>query len=89
MILDSKNQLNNLTTNERRNDVEENLYERVKRLAKEKNISIYKLEKEAGLAPSAIAKWTKFMPTLKNAFAVANVLGITVDELIGQERRKG
>jgi len=67
--------------------VKENLYERVQRLAKEKGISIYKLEKEAGIAPSTIAKWSKFKPTLKNAFAVADVLGITVDELIGRERR--
>lgn len=62
----------------------ENLYERVKRLAKERNISIYRLEKEAGLAPSGIAKWSKNMPTLRNAFAVADVLGISVDELIGR-----
>ncbi len=65
----------------------ENLYERVKRLANERNISIYRLEKEAGLSPSAISKWAKFKPRLDNAFAVAGVLGVSIDELIGRTNK--
>lgn len=66
----------------------ENLYERVKRLAKERNFSIRRLEREAGLSENSIQKWTKYSPHLSNAFAVADVLEISVDELVGRTDRQ-
>ena len=61
------------------------IYEKIKKLADEKGISIYALEKEAGLKNGAISKWKVSSPILKNLQAVATVLGVSVNELIDKE----
>lgn len=50
--------------------------DKVKRLASEHEISIYALEKEAGLTNGTIRKWDKAIPNLKSLFGVAEILGI-------------
>lgn len=61
------------------------IYDKVKKLADERKISIYALEKEAGLQNGAIGKWRISSPTLKSLQAVANVLGITIDDLLRED----
>lgn len=54
------------------------------------NISIYELERKAGLANGIIGKWEKHTPKVNSLKAVADVFGVTVDELITPRRaRKG
>ena len=58
------------------------LYEKIVKLCEKKNIPIARLEKEAGLSNAVIRGWKKSSPTVKNLKAVADVLGVSVDELL-------
>ena len=50
------------------------VYDKVKKLADKRGISIYALEREAGLPNGAISKWRESSPTLKSLQAVAGAL---------------
>lgn len=58
------------------------IYNNVKLLAEKKSMSIGALEKAAGLSNGSICKWRKCSPTIEKLIVVANVLGVTVDELV-------
>lgn len=58
------------------------LFDKVKALAEEKGISIYRLEKEAELSKSSIGKWNKNIPSADKLQKVAKLLGVTVDSLL-------
>lgn len=57
------------------------VYDKIKKLADEKGISIYALEKKAGLPNGSIGKWRESSPTLKSLEAVANALEVSVGSL--------
>lgn len=61
------------------------VYDKVKKLADKQEISIYALEKKAGLQNGAISKWKESSPTLKSLQAVAAALDVTLDELIRED----
>ena len=61
------------------------VYDKVKKLADKRGISIYALEREAGLPNGAISKWRESSPTLKSLQAVAGALKVTIDELIAED----
>ena len=58
---------------------------RIKEACKAHGTSMYKLEKELGLGNGTIGKWGKNgrIPNYANLLAVANALGVTVDDLTG------
>lgn len=58
------------------------IYEKVKRFADAQNISISALEKKAGLKNGTIGKWRYSSPILRNLQAVADALGISINELL-------
>lgn len=58
------------------------LYDKIKEICKEKGVSVASVEKKAGLKSGAISKWNISSPTVKSIQAVANHLGMTVEELI-------
>lgn len=58
--------------------------ERIKKLCAEHEISIYKLEKNIGIAPSTINKWEVSSPTCKAISLVANYFDVSVDFLLGR-----
>lgn len=58
------------------------IYEKIKEICKLKGISPASVEKKAGLGNGTINKWNTFSPSIKNLKAVADVLEISVDELI-------
>ncbi len=60
------------------------VYDKVKKLADERHISIMALEGKAGLKNGTIGKWRKSSPILKNLQAVANALEVNVTELIAE-----
>lgn len=49
---------------------------------KEKGMTLAELERQAGLANRTIYKWNENVPSVEKVLAVANVLGVTVDELV-------
>ena len=59
------------------------LKENVKKLAKERGVSIRKLEQDIGIADKSISKWDKMMPSVDKVEKVANYFGVTVDSLLG------
>lgn len=58
------------------------LYDNIKRIAKEQNIPIYKIEDDCGYQRGAICKWNECSPTAKRLKIVADYLNTTVDELL-------
>ena len=52
---------------------------------KEKGISVAELERQAGLAQRTVYRWDENKPSVDKALAVANVLGVTVNELMTEE----
>jgi len=59
------------------------LKENVKKLAKERGVSIRKLEQDIGIADKSISKWDKMMPSIDKVEKVAKYFGVTVDSLLG------
>ena len=58
------------------------IYDNVKQLADEKGLSIHALEQKAGLGNGAIGRWRQFNPGAIYLKKVAEVLDVTVDELL-------
>lgn len=58
------------------------IYERIKAIATEKGLPIYQLEKAAGIGNGVIAGWKESAPRVDTLKRVAEVLGVTIDELV-------
>lgn len=61
------------------------VYSKIAAICKEKRLSIAALEKAAGLGNATIRVWDVSSPKANNLKAVADVLGVTVDELLREE----
>lgn len=59
------------------------IFERVIELAKQKNLSLREIESKAGIAEKALYKWKTYNPRVENVQKVADVLGVSVDYLLG------
>lgn len=62
------------------------LFDKIKALAEEKGVSIYRLEKEAELSKSSICKWNDNIPSVDKIRKVAKLLGVTVDSLLEETK---
>ena len=51
----------------------------------EKEMTIAELERKAGLKQRTIYKWDESVPSVEKVLAVADALGVTVDELVRKE----
>lgn len=58
------------------------IFENIKRLADAKGMSIRAIENQVGLANGTIGKWRESEPSVINLNKVAQVLEVTIDELI-------
>ncbi len=58
------------------------LYDNIRYYIKKAGLSISEAERRAGLARGHIYRWKKSAPSVTNIKKVADVLGVTVDELI-------
>ena len=58
------------------------IFDNIKRITDEKNISIRTLENEAGLSNGTVGKWRTSNPTIDNLMAVAKVLGVAITDLL-------
>lgn len=57
------------------------LYDRIKAIATEKNVTIYRLERDLGLSNGSISKWNNSVPFSTSLVKVASYLGTTVEML--------
>lgn len=58
------------------------IYENIKRLCDRLKITIAELEKRAGIGNGTIGGWKTSFPRADKLKAVADVLGVTVDDLM-------
>lgn len=61
------------------------IYDKIKKICKEKGLSVTYVEKKAELGNGLISKWNDSVPNVANLKKVASILEVTVDELIGDE----
>ena len=64
--------------------MEETLLDRIKYLAKEKELSLSQIEKDANLAKTSIYTWKNKTPNAKNLEKVANILDTNTEYLLGR-----
>lgn len=62
------------------------LYDKIKELCKEKNITIYRLEKEMDFSSGSIRKWSKSVPAADKLQKVAEYLGVPMTLLMCQRK---
>lgn len=64
-----------------------NLGENIKRLRKEKGISQEYAAQKIGVSVQSVSLWeeNKTVPSIENLVALSEILGVTVDELLGRE----
>lgn len=58
------------------------MLEKIKQLCKQQNKPVCKMEQDLGLGKNTITQWDKSVPSVNKVAAVANYLGVTVDELL-------
>lgn len=60
------------------------IYENVKRLCKERNITIMELEKACGIANGTVGKWAlrNSSPRVETLLRVASYFNVSMDELV-------
>ena len=62
------------------------VYENILSRCKERKISVARLEKEVGLGNATIRGWEKSSPNSANLKRVADYFGVTVDELLTENK---
>lgn len=62
------------------------MLDNIRRLCKDRHIPMVTLEKEAGLGMNTLIKWDRSSPSVDRVAAVADVLGVSIDELMGREK---
>lgn len=58
------------------------IYKTVKRLAREKGLSVHQLEIKAGIGNGIISRWRVHTPCIANLIRVANVLEVDIDKIL-------
>lgn len=61
------------------------LYDNIKKLCREKGISISELEKALDFPRSYICKWNENEPGIRKVQKVANYLGVPIEDLLESE----
>lgn len=65
--------------------IQVNLYEKIKELAAQKNISIRQLEEKLGFANATLRRWNQNKPSIDKIQAVAKFFNVSVDYLLGND----
>lgn len=58
------------------------IYDRVKALAKKRNVSIRKIEIDCGFSQGSVCKWNEVSPSAEKVKTVADYLKTSVDEIL-------
>ena len=64
--------------------VKEDLVKRIKWICQEKGISVSQLESRLEFSPGLISRWVRMSPSIDKIIAVADELGVSLDELAGR-----
>ncbi|WP_265458667.1 helix-turn-helix domain-containing protein [Enterococcus sp. HY326] len=64
------------------------IYDKIKKLADAKGISINQLERDLDFSSSSISKWKSSNPTSSKLKQVASYFGVTMDYLIDNEKQE-
>lgn len=59
------------------------VFERIKEISKKRGTNLKKIARQVGLSENAIYSWKNKTPRADNVQAVADVLGVSVDYLLG------
>lgn len=62
------------------------MVEKIRSLCRERGISFWALERELGIGNGVIAKWAKRSPRVETVKLVADYFGVTVDELLTDQK---
>lgn len=60
-------------------------YDRIKDLCQQKGTTVSQLERDAGLKPNSIKRWSDCKPIANSLFAVAKALNVDAEWLIREE----
>ena len=60
-------------------------YDKVKKLAEDRNLTIMAVEKEAGLGNGVIGGWRDGYPRIESLRKVAGFFGVSIEEIIGDK----
>lgn len=58
------------------------IYDKIKGIASEKGISIYRIEKDLDLGNGAISKWKNSSPSATTLKSIANYLNVRLEQLL-------
>ncbi|VPG13850.1 repressor [Streptococcus pneumoniae] len=58
------------------------IYDKIKEIASEKGISIYRIEKDLDLGNGAISKWNNSSPSATTLNSIANYLNVRIEQLL-------
>ena len=64
------------------------IYGAIKNVASNRNVSIYRIEKDLGFTKGSINKWDHSMPGADKLQKVAAYLGVTTDALLNMAKEK-
>ena len=59
------------------------IFQRTKEIAKSKGLNLRQLEDKAGLGTNSLYRWKTYNPRMESLNAVADVLGVSTDYLLG------
>lgn len=60
------------------------LFDRIKQRGESKGYSIAKIEELAGMSPNSLYKWKKQTPKIDKVNAIADILDVSTDYLLGR-----
>lgn len=63
------------------------MYEKVKKLCKEKGISIYSLEKELKLSNGSIIKWNKSIPRAETMLKLSKYFNVPIEYFLSSKSK--
>lgn len=62
------------------------IYSAIKDIAKDKNKSVYRIERDLGYVPGKISKWDDSMPRADSLQEVADYLGVTSSFILNKSK---
>lgn len=63
------------------------IYENIRRLCRERGISITRLEQDTGLGNGTVCRWRQCDPTVTRLKLVADYFGVTLESLLASAKQ--